>query len=118
MIENVKITATMFGKEDHGIMTCQIWVEGDGWGCCYGGYALDGFDKSKNKRYASPNGLQAIIEILNTLEVETWEKLQGQYIRVETSGWGGKITKIGHLMKDKWFSFEEFFAKCKESTND
>lgn len=30
---------------------------------------------------------------------------------MEHSGWGGKITRIGNIIKDKWFSFEDFFVK-------
>ena len=56
---------------------------------------------------------QAIIELMEALEVRNWEDLKGQYVRVVSQGWGGKITKIGHLIKDKWFSFEEFFEKYK-----
>ena len=39
-------------------------------------------------------------------------------MRVETDGWGGKIIRIGHLMKDKWFSFKEYFDVVKENNND
>ena len=48
---------------------------------------------------------------MKTLEVESWEDLKGTYVRVESEGWGGKIIRIGHLMKDNWFSFEEYFKK-------
>lgn len=113
-IENAKITATMLGKEDHGIFTCGLTVEGNGWGCMFGGYALDTPNKEKGKREATAIGLQAIMELLETLEVDEWEQLKGRYVRVETSGWGGKITKVGHLIKDKWFSFEEVFNREKQ----
>jgi hypothetical protein len=46
---------------------------------------------------------------MKTLEVESWEDLKGQYVRVEFEDRGGKILRIGHLMKDKWFSFKEYF---------
>jgi hypothetical protein len=46
---------------------------------------------------------------MKTLEVESWEELKGQYVRVEFEDGGGKILRIGHLMKDKWFSFKEYF---------
>lgn len=118
MIENAKITGTMLGKEDHGIFTCQICVEGGGWGCYYGGWALDTYDKAADKRVGTAVGLSAIMELLDTLEVDEWEQLKGQYVRVETTELGGRITKIGHLLKDKWFSFEEFFANYKEVNNN
>ena len=112
MIENAKITGTMFGKEDHGIFTCAICVEGSCWGCWYGNYALDTFDKEKGKRVATAEGLQSVMELLSTLEVNQWEELEGQYIRVKTEK--QKIVAVGHLIKDKWFSFEEFFNGEKE----
>lgn len=41
-IENARITDTMLGIEDHGIMTCFIFCEFAS-GCCgFGGYSLDG----------------------------------------------------------------------------
>lgn len=112
-IENVIITNTQLGYEEHGIFTCMLFVKGDGWGCGFGGYALDTFEKETDERVATKQGFQTIIEILKTLELEKWEDLKGQYVRVETQGWGGKITKIGHLIKNKWFSFEEHFNKNK-----
>lgn len=114
MIENAKITGTQLGYGDRAIFTCYITVEGDGWACSYGGFCLDSYDKEKDERVATQIGFQAIFELMKALEVENWEDLKGQYVRVEHSGWGGKVTKIGHLIKDKWFSFEEFFKVCTE----
>lgn len=37
---NARITKTTLG-EDHGCLTAHIVVEGDAWGCGYGGYVLD-----------------------------------------------------------------------------
>lgn len=112
-ILNVKICDTKLGYEDHGIFTCELLLEGDGWGCWYGGYVLDEYNKELNERIATRQGFQAIIELMKTLEVDKWEDLKGKYVRVEGQGWGGKITKIGHLIKDKWFSFKEFFEDKK-----
>ena len=113
MIQNAKISCTSLGTEDHGIMTCHLMLEGDGWCCGFGGYALDTFDKTVNMRVGTAVGLDAIMRLMETLEVEKWEDLKGQFIRCESNGWGGKITKIGHLIKEKWFSFEEYFNSKK-----
>ena len=114
-IVNARITDTKLGYQDHNIFTCELCLQGDGWGCWYGGYALDNYSKELNKRIATKQGFQAIIELMETLEVRSWEDLKGQYIRIESQGWGGRATKIGHLIKDKWFSFEDFFEKQKEN---
>lgn len=55
----------------------------------------------------------AIIELMKTLEVDKWEDLKGKYVRVHIDE-HNTIDKIGHLMKDKWFSFKEYVEKVKE----
>lgn len=112
-ILNAKIASTVLGTEDHGVMTCYITLEGAGWGCSYGGYVLDNWDESRKRRVGSAEGLDAIMTLMETLEVRKWEDIKGQYVRCETTGWGGNVTKIGHLLKDKWFSFEEFFSVAR-----
>ena len=114
-IENAKITSTRLG-EAHGCLTADIIVEGSGWGCAFGGYCLDHWCAEIGE-HSSVDGYGAIIELMKVLEVESWEKIKGQYVRVETEGWGGKILKIGHLIKDKWFSFDEYFRDAKEKNN-
>jgi hypothetical protein len=112
-IVNAKIAYTMLGYEDHGIMSCYLTLEGDVWACNYGGYALDQYDKEKRERFGTADGFNAIISLMKTLDVEKWEDLKGQFVRVESEGWGGGIVRIGHLMKDQWFSFEDFFNEKK-----
>lgn len=113
-IENARITSTMLGKEDHGIMTFDIFLDFGNGQCGFGGYALDGWDDKKNKRVASGVGLQAIIEILDVVGVSKWEELPGKYVRCESEGWGGRVLSIGNIIKDKWFNIGEFFKKSKE----
>lgn len=115
-IENARITKTKLGEE-HGCLTADIIVEGDSWGCAFGGYCLDHWCAGVGE-HTSTDGYGAIIELMKTLEVESWEELKGQYVRVESEGWGGRILKIGHLMKDKWFSFDEYFKEAKEKSNE
>ena len=111
-ILNAKITNTKLG-EDHGCLTANLFLEGDGWGCTFGGYCLDHWFSDIGK-YNSSDGYGAIIELMKTLEVESWEKLNGKYVRVEIEGWGGNIIKIGHLLKNKWFSWKDYFEEAKK----
>jgi hypothetical protein len=103
--ENGRITSTMLGYEDHGILTIMLHVEMDGSGIGYGGYSLDEYDKKQEKRMGTAYGLDCIIGILKTLDIDKWEKIPGTYIRIEHEGWGGKATRIGHVIKDQWFDF-------------
>ena len=40
-IKNVKIDDTMLGYENHGILTCILYMKWDGGGQGFGGYELD-----------------------------------------------------------------------------
>lgn len=106
-IRNARIKSTMLGREDHGILTCYLNLEGDGWGCGFGGYAFDRYNQALKAREATEYGLAFIDEILKVTEVSSWEKLPGTYIRVDTEGWGGKIVRIGNLLKEQWFDPKE-----------
>lgn len=99
-INNAKITSTSLGIESHGIMTSYLTLEWEGGGVNFGGYVLGG-----------QGGIDYIEELLNVVGVDNWEKLKGQYVRVETGGWGTKASRIGNLLKDKWLSNEEFFEE-------
>lgn len=111
IIENGKIIGTVLGKEDHGIMTFCLSIEFESGVCGFGGYSLDGYDAKNGKRVGSAAGMQAIAEILDCVGVTKWEDLTGTYIRCEHQDCGEKIIRIGNLIKDKWFSPEEFFAR-------
>ncbi len=110
-IENAIIESTMLGEEDHGIFTCYVTVSGDGWGCGFGGYALDQYDKDQKKRIGTAYGMEFIKRLLETLEVRTWEELKGVPVRVESEGLGGQIKRIGHFRKNHWFDPAELLAE-------
>lgn len=97
--ENAKIGSTSLGLEDHGILTFWLFLEGGGWGCGFGGLCADG-----------PGFAEAINKILETLEISTWEKLPGTFVRAKSEGLGGRLKAVGHLLKDRWVTIEELAA--------
>ena len=107
-IKNVKITKTFLGREDHGILTCYLTVEGDGFVGSIGGYCLEKYDENKRKRVAYHKSFELIDRILEVVGVSTWEELQGKYIRVKSNDFSGRVTKIGSLIKDDWLDFDTF----------
>lgn len=114
-IKNAKITSTMLGREDHGIMTFMIFVDISchGGSCGIGGYALDQYDSTLRTRVYSPKSMEIISKILEVVGVDSWEDLKGKYIRVKDEGWCSTINEIGNLMDDKWFNFRDFFSEEK-----
>ena len=97
-VENSQITRTHLGFEEHNILTLDLTLRGSGWGIGFGGYRMDG-----------PRGMDCLKELLETLEVGKYEDLDGMYIRAVLDGPNGKCIAIGHLLKDRWFSFKQFF---------
>lgn len=110
-IRNAKITSTMLGREDHGIMTFMIFIEFGACCCGVGGYALDGHDRETKTRVFSAKSMEVVSKILEVVGVDTWEKLPNKYIRIKVNGWGSTIDEIGNLMEDKWFNIREFFRE-------
>ena len=49
-IKNAKISSTMLGREDHGIMTFMIYIDGCVFSCGIGGYCLDEFSSATQTR--------------------------------------------------------------------
>lgn len=107
-IKNAKITGTMLGYEDHGIMTMIINLDyGDSSGQGFGLFALDttnGKEYPFRERVGSAFGLQAIIEVLSVVGVNTWEELPGKSVRVDAS-WD-KVHRLGHYLEDKWVDID------------
>ena len=58
--------------------------------------------------------MEVISEILDVVGVDKWEDLPGKYIRFEDGGWGSTVTKIGNIIKDKWFDMRNFFGNEEE----
>lgn len=110
-IENGKIIKTNLGVEDHGIMTCWIELSFDGTGQAFGGYALDSYSREKQCRIGDSRSIMAIRKILEVVDVQNWEDLNGKYVRIKRKDSWGKINAIGHIIKDQWFSFEEHYKK-------
>mgnify|MGYP003293911823 CR=1 FL=1 len=108
-IINAKIKSTSLEIEDHGIYTFWITVEFYGGGVSIGGYCI-GKCTTEGIR-AWTGGSEAIMHILDTVGVSKWEELPGQYIRIEKGLWGSGTTKIGNIIKDKWFDLDKFFKK-------
>ena len=112
-IENVKITDTFLGREDHGILTCYLTVEGGGFGVSIGGYCIEKYDEHKKKRVVCFDIIERIMEVVG---VNNWEELQGKHIRVNINGFGSRVTKIGNITKDDWLDFVTFFEEEEDET--
>lgn len=104
-IVNAKIESTLLGYEDYGIFTCFLYLDYAGAGQGFGGWTLDEPINDENdnfiERVGVAFGAEFILQILKTLEVDTWEKLPETSIRADKEH--SKVHGIGHYLKDNWF---------------
>lgn len=105
-IVNARIAHTFLGREDHGIFTIVLTLDGGGWGQGAGGVSLDEPIRDSAGKFLGrvPTTLigKHIIGIIDTLGVDQWEKVQGQHVRAERVG--GTIARIGHITENRWFN--------------
>ena len=113
-ILNAKIESVSLCFQN-GILTFYLGLKIQGGaGCCFGGYALDEYDKAEGRRLPRSLGLECLEEIMKTVGVSSWENLRDKYLRIVDRGLGESIAVIGNIMEDKWFNIEEFYQKEKK----
>ena len=118
-IRNALITRVDLSMAAYSCLTLELTLEGDGWGCVYGGYVLGkgyiGADDDFWK--GSARGMESIMRIMDIVDCERFNDLKGKYVRVSTKGWGECVKIIGNITKDKWFDEETFFAEDQKGVN-
>ena len=113
-IINAKITSTSITMADHGCLIFWVTVEGSGFAVSIGGYSIGHGYLGASEFDGNGHGLEAMMRIMDTVGIDTWEDLKGKYIRIESNGLGKPVKKIGHLIDNKWFDIDEFFkSKAK-----
>ena len=111
-VENAKILSVSLTMRDHGCLTFWLLLEGEGWGVSFGGYCIgNGYLRADKFVAKNGYGLEAMMRIMDVVGVESWEDLEGKYVRTEIEGWGGRCNKIGNLIENKWFDIKEFFQE-------
>ena len=112
-IENAQIKSVDLSMEDHGCLTMNMVLEGDGWGVCYGEICLGkGYVGAKSFE-GSAKGLEYIMRIMDVVGVSKFQSLNGKYVRVAVKGLGSTVKIIGNIINDKWFDPDELFKACE-----
>ena len=117
-IKNAKIVKTKLYMYNN-MFTFDLVLDFDHYGevfktISFGGYRIGFKTDEPNALYnAEDTGLIAIMRILETVGVDSWEDLAGQYIRIKDNGFG-PINEIGHIMENKWFNIKDFFENAEK----
>lgn len=107
-VENATLRRLSIGREDHGILSASIVLEGASWGQSYGGYALDDRPAEDDDRRRGTALLAcALLELFDTFNIDDVDKLKNLPVRVRWVTQYGAIHSIGHFTKDQWFSWED-----------
>lgn len=107
-----KITSTMLGVEDHGILTVWLTVDYGGSGQGIGGYSLDGPTHDDDGKFlgrvGSAFGMEFVARTMRACGVDKWEDLKGRTIYVlqdlpdDESAWGtSKVVGIENLPTER-----------------
>lgn len=123
--ELARIDSTFLGIEDHGVFTFYFNVTYDnGLGQGIGFYTLDTPKKDGEKfikRIGTAYGAEMIMRVLDTVGVDSWEKLIRKNIWVifdksEDLGWGlsSKPVGIAGTFNNKELLFDDIYKEFSE----
>src|SRR5262245_13714484 len=89
-IENAKIESASIQIEDHGILTCMLFLKILG-----GSQGFGGYNNNSNLSWY-------LKRLFVVLDVQSFEDLAGKYVRVQSKD--GLLVAIGHIVEDRWFN--------------
>lgn len=114
-IENARITKADISMEDHGCITMSLALSGGGFGVVYGGYCLGHGYLGAKEFDSSPNAMEYIGRIMDTVGVTRFSALEGKYVRIASKSRGETLKIIGNIIDDKWFDAESFFLDLENN---
>lgn len=113
--EIAHVESTFLGWEDHGILT--VWVHmryGVGHQGA-GGYALDEYDDTLERRIGHKCGIDFITGVMRACGVNEWDKVKGRTVFAirDGEGFGSKVVGLEPLPTESGepFFFEDAFKE-------
>ena len=108
-ILNAKITSTRLGRDEEGRLSATIRLDGGGWYSIYTVPFLDTWDMvDAEYKSHTPEGYKSLIKLMQAIGVSSWEDMVDTYVRAEIEPQERKVVKIGHILLNKWFDWDEF----------
>lgn len=108
--QNAIIEECNIGISDRGTLRASILLKfGDG--STHQGFGCDTLYLNKSFTHHKIESMAGhfIYRIMEVADVENWNDLVGKSLRfVHTDELNPRIKEIGHIIKDDWFSFDEF----------
>lgn len=104
---------------DHDIVTVNAIIKSTGLGIIDGTMVFTLTLQYENQQQIVCEAVSVITileRILKIAEVNHWEELPGRVIRSFHSNL--KVYSIGHIVKNEWLDFDEFFESLKANKNE
>ena len=112
-IINAQIKSTRFCFKS-GCLTFEVFFEHQKGSQSIGDYCIGHgsmyTDKEENIT-GTKKGAEAMARIMWAVGVKSWEDLKGKYCRVKFDEENGRLTSVGHIVKDKWFNLVEYMKR-------
>lgn len=108
--KNAKITGTMLGIEDHGILTAMLYLDYGGTAQGFGGYQLDRYVEGQRRRVGTAAGSQFTSACSTRWAWTGGRNLIGCHVRVRADR--TKVHAIGHIIEDRWFDPQTIYGEA------
>lgn len=109
-IKNVYIKDVDFTMANYGCLMLYLDLTGENFSVSYGGYALGKGRIGGDEFIGSPNGIEYIMRIMDTLGIERFQNIKGAFARIAFKNTNEPIKIIGNVLTDKWFDIDNFLA--------
>lgn len=115
----VTIRSTFFGVEDHGILTTYLEVEEVSRGIRQiGGYGLDDWNETQQKRVPTAYGLSQLYRIMEVAGVSQWEKLSGRTLLLLSLPDSSQVRGISDLTGERVLLFNDHWKDWHPEATD
>lgn len=114
-VQNARIVSVDLSMADHGCLTFEMTLEGNGWCVTYGNRVLGKGHVDADEFEGGAQGIEYIMRIMDVVGVDYFNDMKGKYVRVVTKGWGDTTNVIGNIIQNKWFDQQAFFQGGTEN---
>lgn len=107
-IVNAAIRSASLSNADNGVLSSFVYLDYERSGQGFGGFVLYRGSFSDSRFNYTGHWIWRCMEVAGVTE---WADLPGKNIRAEIKG--GRVYRIGHIIKDVWFCPSEEFGESK-----
>lgn len=109
-IENARINDVSLSMEHRGRLELHLFLDVPGGEVIYGGFPIGLGCLGSGHFEGLDYGVEALMIIMDTVGVSSFEDLKDKYIRVAYNK-KFEVKFIGNILKERWFNVKEFISE-------